>query len=84
MTGYGVGAQQSGITLIATCTPFDAIPPALWEGFKKSLMASAAQWGLTVRISEHPSLQQGKQSFWAAQRIHDNARIEAERKLADG
>ncbi len=84
MIGYGVGAPQAGITLIATCTPFDVIPPALWEGLKKAIMQSAADWGLTVRISEHPSLQDGKQHFWKLERMATDARIEAERKLAGG
>jgi len=76
--GAGLGSQQGGITLIATCTQFDAIPPALWEGFKRAVQGAGTEWGLTVRVSEHPSIQDAKNEYWKQSRIHDEARARAE------
>lgn len=59
----------------------DAVPPALWEAFKKSVVKSAADWGLTVRFGEDDgSIADAQQRFWHMQRVHDDARIAAETK----
>lgn len=80
--GFGIGSQQGGVTLFATCTPFDAIPPANWEGFKLAVQQAAAGWGLKVRISEHPSIQDAKNTFFQHCRIHDEARARADSEAA--
>lgn len=69
--------NQGGIKLTASCTPFDAVSPAVWEAFKKAVMESAKNWGLTVHVSEDLTIQDAKQAFWNAQRVHDDARIKA-------
>ena len=70
--------RQSGICLTATCTPFDAIPPVLWGAFKKAVMKTAEDWGLTVHISEHPSIQLAENNFWKAHKIHEDAAVRVE------
>lgn len=72
---------QAGIRLVASCTAFDAIPPALWDGFKRAVLSAAGEWGLTVRFGEDdPSMAEAQQRFWQMQRVHDDARIAAETK----
>lgn len=56
----------------------DAIPPALWEAFKKAVMSQAENWGLTVRFGEDDgSMADAKQRFWQMQRVHEDAGIKA-------
>lgn len=72
----GIGANPSGIRLNASCSPFDVVPPALWQSFKKAVLEHAQDWGLAVHFGQDDgTIAQAEQRFWEMQRAHDaNAR----------
>ena len=62
------GATQSGIRLNASCSPFDVIPPELYARFKKAVIETGKQWGLTVHFGQDDgSIAQAEQRFWEMQ-----------------
>lgn len=67
-TGYGAGAPASGITLLCTASPFQMLPPEVWQGFKRAVKEAAGYWGLQVALQDHPSIQDAHLRFWEAQR----------------
>lgn len=46
------GAVQGGIRLVASCSPFDVVPPELWDRFKVAVLEHAKNWGLSVHLGE--------------------------------
>lgn len=75
VVGFGVGAPASGVTLLATAGPFEALPPPVWQAFKKAVKAIADNHGLQVNISDHPSINDAHQRFWQMTRVMDDARL---------
>ena len=74
MIGYGVGARPSGVRLDASCSPFDVIPPDLYQRFKVAVMEMGKQWGLKVMFGQDDgSIAQAEQRYWEMQRAHVNA-----------
>lgn len=61
--------------LVATCTPFEALPPPIWAAFRKMVQEAGRSWGLDVEFSEGPSVTEAIANFWKANRIHENARL---------
>lgn len=83
MSGFGIGAPASGITLHATSSPFQLLPPEVWDGFRKAVKAAADAWGIQVAVSEHPTIQEAKQRYWAAQRQAQLAAIDEAAKRSE-
>jgi len=70
------GAIQGGIRLNASCSPFDVIPPELWLRFKRAVMKTADEWGLSVHFGQDDgTVSQAEARFWEMQRAHDDARL---------
>ena len=68
---FGVGANPSGIRLNASCSPFDVVPPELWQAFKLAVMETGKQWGLKVHFGQDDgSIAQAEQRYWQMQRDH--------------
>ena len=81
----GIGAHPSGIRLNASCSPFDAIPPVLWNAFKKAVLEHAKDWGLTVHFGQDDgSIAQAETRFWQMQRGHEEARLAGPQDSSDG
>lgn len=59
--------------LTALPTPFEAIPPKCWEGFRNMVHDAARTWGLAVEIEEGPAVTAAIANFWRMSRIHDDA-----------
>lgn len=83
MIGFGAGAPASGITLLATASPFQALPPEIWEGFKKAVKEAAGYWGLQVALRDHPTIQEANLRFWHAQRVMQQAAIDEAAKRSE-
>ena len=65
-----VGAAQSGIRLNASCSPFDAVPPELWQRFKQAVMETGKQWGLRITFGQDDgSIAQAEQRYWEMVRV---------------
>ena len=68
--------KQSGIRLNASCSPFDVIPPELWERFRGAVLGYAKTWGLTVSFGQDDgSIAQAQQRYWQMQ---NDARLKAD------
>lgn len=69
-----LGQVQAGIRLNASCTPFDVVPPALYDRFKAAVLAFGKEWGLTVHFGQDDgSIAQAQQRFWEMQNAHARA-----------
>lgn len=62
--------------LTASCTPFEALPPPIWQAFKKQVMDAARSWGLEIAISQDLTVSDAEQRFWMMTRVMDDARAE--------
>jgi hypothetical protein len=68
---FQIGVVTTGVRLNASCSPFDVIPPALYDGFKKAVMEAAKNWGLTVHFGhDDGSIAEAQQRFAMQQRAH--------------
>lgn len=65
--------------LTIQCTPFEALPPKNWEGFRVQVQDAARAWGLHADIEEGITVTAAIANFWRMQRIYDDARAEAEK-----
>ena len=81
--GFGVGAPASGITILATASPFQLLPPEIWEGFKKAVKEAAGYWGLQIAIQDHPTIQDAFLRFWQAQRTQQLAATDEAAKRSE-
>lgn len=50
--------------LSATCTPFEALPPDHWEGFKRQVIAAAKGWGLDITVSQDLTVMDAVARYW--------------------
>lgn len=75
VVGYGAGARAGGITLLATASHFEALPPPFWQAFKKAVKSLADGYGLQLAISDHPSITEAQQRFWQMNQAQENARL---------
>ncbi len=58
--------------LSATCSPFEVVPDAVWQSFKREIQQAAKAWGLEIAISQDLSVGDANQRFWEMQRVmHD-------------
>ena len=62
--------------LSASCTPFEALPPPVWQAFKRQVMEAAKTWGLEIAISQDLTVADAEQRFWMMVRVVDNARAD--------
>lgn len=77
-----VGVSQAGIRLNASCSPFDALPPGLYDAFKQAVISTARNWGLTVHFGQDDgTIEQAKVRFWQMTRVMEDARA---KQAADG
>lgn len=61
--------------LLATASPFEALSPAAWTAFRKMVLHAGNTWGIAVAFEENPTVTEAIANYWAAQRIHENARL---------
>jgi uncharacterized protein YeaC (DUF1315 family) len=65
---------QAGIRLNASCSPFDVVPPELYQRFKLAVMEMGKNWGLVVHFGQDDgSITQATQRFWEMQHAHRDA-----------
>lgn len=81
--GYGAGAPQGGVTLLATASQLSLLPPEVWDGFKRAVKSAAGQWGIQVAIQDHPTIQEAHIRFWQAQRAMQQAAIDEAAKRSE-
>ncbi len=76
-----VGVTQGGIRLNASCSPFDVVPPELYERFKGAVLGYAKFWGLVVHFGQDDgSIAKAQAEYWKQQRAH----VDAAAKTTDG
>ena len=64
-----LGLTQSGIRLNASCSPFDVVPPELFQKFKNAVIETGKTWGLKVSFGQDDgSIAQAEQRYWEMQR----------------
>lgn len=64
--------------LLATCTPFEAIPPSIWDRVKTAIKSAGQQWGVDIAIDDDLTVREAIGRFWQLHRIQENARVAAE------
>ena len=64
--------------LLATCTPFEALPPSVWAAVRKQLENVGKTWGLDITVDENPTVTEAIANFWKWNRIAEDARSATE------
>ena len=49
--------------LQASCTPFEMLPPKVWENVRRAIIASCADWGIPIEVEETLSIREAEARF---------------------
>ena len=58
--------------VVATCSPFEALPPAIWQSFKRQIIEAGKDWGLQVEVSQDLTVSDAEARYWD---MLNNARL---------
>ena len=55
--------------LTVSCTPFEVLPPKLWECLRRAIETRAKTWGLSIEVAEDTSVREAEARFSVLQRM---------------
>jgi hypothetical protein len=61
------------VKLTASCTPFEALPPKVWENIRRAVEYACFEWGVSVEVAEDLTVMEAQARFRMWQKANEQA-----------